>query len=245
MFLVDKRLGNYTRLDPEGILTVSETNRYWISGIPEEAQINWMCVTFGSATAAALDIGAHCGTWTVSLSKVFKKVYSFEPNPTVYNVLCANLALRGQQNVFTSRKALSSAQGVAKYFFRSDDGGGNGIENLNPIIDSQVPSCTVKTATLDQWVCGERESLPIKFIKIDVEGHELDVLRGAVQTIERFKPAIVLESWHEFREQDGIPAKALQEALFNFVQNDLGYDMRPINGHFEMFLCTPQICKIG
>ena len=248
MYVVDQRLGNYTKMDPEGIFTVSESNRYWTGGLPEKDQINWMCATFGTASGVAIDIGAHCGTWTLSLAKSFKQVYAFEPNPAVHNVLRGNLALRQIANVRVSHKALSDRAGDSRYFVRSPDGGGNGIEPLNPKIDASGPSFLIKTTTLDAYCnsndfCSSNDWLPgderITLVKIDVEGHELSVLKGARRTIDRHKPAIVLESWIEQRENDGIPAVALRQELFAYVEKELGYAIRPVSGHWEMFLCTP------
>ena len=239
MFLVDQHLCNFTKVDPRFLFTVSETNRYWTGGIPEQSQINWMCETFGSNSAAALDIGAHCGTWTVALAKSFGSVMAFEPNKTVHNVLCANLALRQLENVNTSHKALSSTNGSAEYFYRSPDGGGNGIERLNPEIDAGLPTCTVKKITLDEFVAKKFNNHRIAFIKIDVEGHELDVLKGATETIGSHKPAIVVESWGEFRENDGIPSISLRKELFGYIESQLNYKIRGVIGHSEMFLCTP------
>lgn len=244
MYLVDRRLGNYTKMDPECLFTLSESNRYWTGGIPEAGQIDWMCTTFGSKDAVALDIGAHCGTWTLSLAKSFARVFAFEPNDEVHNILCANLALGQHKNVSTSHKALSSSRGSARYFFRSDDGGGNGIENLCAEIDAKLATRMVKKISLDEYLESRESVGKIAFIKIDVEGHELDVLKGARGTIERHKPAIVLESWCEWREKDGIPAISLRQALFDYIGTELGYAIRPIVGHNEMFLCTPLVQNV-
>ena len=235
MFIVDQKLKNFSAIDPDFFFTVSNTHRDWVHNFPEHTQINWMCKTFGGP-GIALDVGAHCGTWTVALSKAFDRVFSFEPNPRVFNNLCANLALRNLSNVDARRCCLSSEKKTSTYFFRSPDGGGNGIEPLSGTIDAACPQMELETTTLD-CIFGVPESLKVTFIKIDVEGHELDVLRGAAQLITRDSPPIVVESWASWREMDGIPAIRLRKELFAYLEG-LRYTMRPIHGHEEMFLCT-------
>jgi len=234
MYIVDQKLKNFSAIDPDFFFTVSDTHKDWVHCFPEHTQINWMCKTFGGP-GIALDIGAHCGTWTVALSRAFTHVFSFEPNPRVFNNLCANLALRNLANVDARRCCLSSEKKTTTYFFRSPDGGGNGIEPLSGTIDASCPQMPVETTTLDCLFAAD--SPKITFIKIDVEGHELDVLRGATHLIARDSPPIVVESWASWRENDGIPAIRLREELFAYLEA-LQYTLRPIHGHDEMFLCT-------
>jgi FkbM family methyltransferase len=234
MYIVDQKLKNFTKIDPEFFFTLSNTHQYWVDRFPENDQIQWMCETFGGP-GIALDVGAHCGTWTVALSKAFTQVFSFEPNPRVFNNLCANLALRDLSNVDARRCCLSSENKKSTYFFRSEDGGGNGIEPLDKTIDSSCVQMEVETTTLDTII--EKMNKKITFIKIDVEGHELDVLKGASRIISRDSPPIVVESWVSWRERDGIPAIKLRKELFSYLDS-IRYTVRPINGHDEMFLCT-------
>lgn len=242
MFIVDQRLRNFTKVDPDFFLTVHASHADWVYRFPENIQIDWMCTTFGNPDATALDIGAHCGTWSVCLAKHFGTVVSFEPNPRVFNNLCANLALKDLSNVTPVRQCLSVSKKIVNYYHRSTDGGGNGIEPLNNAIDSGCTTMSVHTTSLDHWLRKEknfRAGKKIAFVKIDVEGHEIDVLRGAVETIAHHRPAIVVESWEAWREQDGIPAVRLQIELFEFIRG-LRYAIRPVIGHAEMFLCTPE-----
>ena len=242
MYIVDQRLGNFTKIDSEVFFTVHESHKDWVYRFPENIQIDWMCSTFGNPGAVALDIGAHCGTWSVCLAKKFGSVISFEPNPRVFNNLCANLALKDLSNVTPVRQCLSGSKKIVNYYHRSTDGGGNGIEPLNNTIDSGCTTMSVQTTSLDHWI-GKAKNFgadqKIAFIKIDVEGHEIDVLRGAVKTIAAHRPAIVVESWEAWRESEGIPAVRLRNELFEYIHG-LRYAIRPVNGHSEMFLCTPE-----
>lgn len=123
------------------------------------------------------------------------------------------------------------------YFVRHEEGGGNGIEPLGTARDD-FPTLRMRSVTLDDWLETNPVQMPIAFMKIDVEGHERAVLEGARKTIEKHRPALVLESWEEWRERDGIPSARLRKELLEYLES-IRYVARPVNGHSEMFLATP------
>jgi hypothetical protein len=81
-----------------------------------------------------------------------------------------------------------------------------------------VDSIDVPKKTLDSFGLTN-----VNFIKIDVEGHEKEVLEGSIQTlITNNYPKILFESWDEHHELNGYPAVKLKAELFQFIQS-LGY----------------------
>ena len=112
------------------------------------------------------------------------------------------------------------------------DGGSNGIERFG--VDATKPTVQVETRTLDSFHLEN-----VGFLKIDVEGHELAVLRGARGTLAANDyPPILFESWRPDREQEGIPAVKLREELFSFMQG-LGYKLEDApHGYGENFIAT-------
>ena len=139
-----------------------------------------------------IDVGAHVGVFTFKASKeVGEKglVISIEPNPYTFNLLKANINLNETKNVVPIRLALSNKRGNAK-LFQSD----------HPREDSLV---NVKSkhvlVNLDQMdnVITKMNLERIDFIKIDVEGAELQVLKGAEKTLTDYKPCLAIGAYHK------------------------------------------------
>ncbi|HRQ87504.1 MAG TPA: FkbM family methyltransferase [Bacteroidia bacterium] len=145
-----------------------------------------------------LDIGANFGLFTRFLSESvgsMGKVYSFEPTVDMFDVLRNNCSELGLGNATCLRTALSDVTGRMEMSIPiREDGTLNHYEASLGHLDagSPVKSFTVETSTLDDF-CRQRGIDRIDFIKCDVEGHELEVLSGATETLKRFHPPILLE----------------------------------------------------
>lgn len=134
--------------------------------------------------------------------------------------MCANIALNNVDYKVTKYNcALSNESGTINFYIRdANDGGGNGISKFEYDNIHNTPHITVQKNTLDSY-----NLTNIGFIKIDVEGHEKEVLEGSVETIKRNNyPKILFESWDEHHEKNNYPAIKLQKELFNFITS-LGY----------------------
>lgn len=127
-----------------------------------------------------LDIGANIGNVSQALVHAGHKVLAFEPQPEVYNVLCMNINPDNCLNIglgdFDSDMFMPAADYSRKGNFGGISIGGNS-------------GITVKVKTLDSL---NLENIGV--MKIDVEGFEEKVLRGATKTIDRCKPIIYLEA---------------------------------------------------
>ena len=134
----------------------------------------------------AIDIGANKGVYAELLSRICKRVYAFEPNPKMYSVLKRSCA----KNVETFYMALSDKSGVAELRIpvRPSGYSNQGASLSTYKINESYASVEVKCSRLD-----ELNLKNIGFIKIDVEGFELSVLRGAVETIKRELPIMLIE----------------------------------------------------
>jgi FkbM family methyltransferase len=136
-----------------------------------------------------IDAGAAIGVHTVSLAKAVGPqgiVLAFEPQRLVFQTLCANVALNNLINVWTFQIALS------------DDAGAVRVPTLDPRRANNFGGLSLLNQTQGDGVSSFRlDTLPVprcRMIKIDVEGMELQVLRGASAIIDRFKPVLYVKN---------------------------------------------------
>ena len=135
----------------------------------------------------SIDVGASEGIYSYVLAGLSHRVHAFEPNPDLYRQLEAAVP----DNVTVHNVALSDRVGITTLRLPVDDDGLATIEAANPL-DSAAPgrirTLSVETCTLDRFALAD-----VRLIKIDVEGHEAAVLRGASQTIAAHLPVLIVE----------------------------------------------------
>ena len=158
---------------------------------PEEPQVRSL-IREGNVV---LDIGANFGVFTKLFSElvgVDGSVMAFEPTPETFRTLSAGVNRLGLRNVKTFNKAVSDGVGtvtmqVPQY---ANAKGDNLYEShiVNSNASELSNSFRVQTVTIDSLQLSE-----VDFIKIDVEGHELQVVRGGAETIKRFRPTLMVE----------------------------------------------------
>ena len=156
----------------------------------------------GRPGSTMIDAGAHIGTHTVTMSKVAGpdgRVYAFEPQKKIYRELVHNLSLNGSDNVVPLRFALGDHHAVIEM-----DPATETNEGATMIGSDGDP---VELRTLDSF-----GFLNVGLIKIDVEGFENSVLRGARQTIAEQKPVLLIEiqGGHSF---DNAPREVRSEIV--------------------------------
>lgn len=164
-----------------------------IDGMPGYAyeQIKTAVRTCGSRNGLAVDGGAHVGTWTVHLAKAFDQVIAFEPVPATFACLVKNT--ESMSNVINYHAALHSSCGHIGMKAHTGKSIGWRV-NADPDI-------RVHCVSLDSFLSTDQR---VDFIKLDLDGHELEAVRGAVEILKRDKPIVVIE------EKLGESPKALQ-----------------------------------
>lgn len=169
-----------------------------------------------------LDIGSHTGTYAISLADLCSDVYCFEPQKMTYYALCGSVALSNKQNITCFQTGLGSEDqvGIKTLNIVSNDGGGSSIHVTQDILREEQ----IEIRTLDSYRIEN-----IGFIKMDVEENELDVLKGAMETIIRSNyPKILFES--------NPTDLTRQHALFEYITNILNYRIINIGGYSNMYL---------
>lgn len=191
----------------------------------------------------AVDVGANIGAFTVALARaVFPggSVIAIEPQRILHQMLCANLALNGIRNVRALQAGAGRAFGKA----------------IAPIIDFAMPSNFGGVPLVPSGPGEVVDIVPIDtlglpachFVKIDVEGMEVEVIDGAAETIERCRPILYVENAYTDKSPVLIERlRALGFRLYRHVPplfnraNFLGHD-RDIFGDVASYnmLCLPR-----
>ena len=196
---------------PDHILDFVRRNGFW--GNNEVV----ICRLFlqGTQGAIVIDAGANLGGFTVPVAKELMggngKVYSFEPQRVVFQQLCANIFLNRIDNVYSQNVALGEASEFISIpeldFELSQNVGGFSIDKAireNVVKDAEAGRnfanfnatdkgmYAVQKRPLDDFGLYDK----VAFIKIDVEGYELEVFKGSVVTLEKNNfPPLLYEVW--------------------------------------------------
>jgi FkbM family methyltransferase len=139
----------------------------------------------------AVDAGASYGAYTVTAARILGasgRVLSFEPASEAYSILVENIEINGFTRVRAIRAALADRPGKAPLLLHPD----SSRNSLGKQEGSSGVSEDVVVATLDQVF--EQEGIDrVDFLKLDVEGAEELVLRGARSLLERSRPIVLFE----------------------------------------------------
>ncbi|HTX42290.1 MAG TPA: FkbM family methyltransferase [Acidobacteriaceae bacterium] len=148
----------------------------------------WLLPRLTRRDANSVDVGGNAGQYAYYLSRLTRAVHVFEPNP----ICLAQLARVRRGNMIVHDVALSDHHGEATMRFDPNNTGVGTIEGANrldrnpgitSVVERRVKICPLDDLHLEN----------VAFIKIDVEGHEPSVLRGAVNLIGRDKPVLLIE----------------------------------------------------
>lgn len=160
----------------------------------------------------AIDGGAHIGTWSVHLAEQFRQVLAFEPAADTYKCLVVNTKTCAA--VRTINAALGAAVGSCVVVDDLTRVGNTGSRTVyeGDATQGVARSFKVRLDTVDSYNLTD-----LDFLKLDVEGYELNALRGASDTIRRTNPVIVVEH-KEFK-----PIRFGGIVMVKSYLKDLGY----------------------
>lgn len=168
------------------------------------------------------DVGANLGLFSLGVNAAFPtaKIYCYEPHPKAYESLVVNNKLIGDR-LIVNNCAISDTKKNMLFHpggpINNSRSSGAHLMNDSHWRDENF-GISVPVSTLDEQV--EIHSMSrVDFIKIDVEGFELDVLKGAVEMIKQFSPLIFLEfnSWALMALKNINPRNAIDYLGRNFT----------------------------
>ena len=165
----------------------------------------------------AVDIGAHKGGymyWMLKSIGYEGTCYAFEPQPILFKYL-QNLKYRTlTQNLIVENKGVSSTRTGFQLYIPKTDKGSSPSATLNlpsEETEDQYHNVQIESTTLDHYFF--EENIFPQLIKIDVEGHELEVLKGGENLLTHHPPKLIVEC-----EQRHLQGNTLQD-VFDFLEN--------------------------
>jgi FkbM family methyltransferase len=183
----------------------------------DSAEIRWMLASLKSGDVA-VDAGAYKGGYTYWMRRAVGErgaVFAFEPQPGAAAMLRRYAAAFGWGNVTVSESALSSSVGTCM-LLTPDDEVSPAASLVGASLQPGARALSVAIDPLDAWLTRHAPSARVAMLKVDVEGHELDVFRGARRVLGEHRPRILVEC----------EARHLRDAtmgdVFGYL-HDLGY----------------------
>lgn len=168
------------------------------------------------------DVGANVGAITLALVKLTApegKVYSFEPGPPNLRRLRDNLNLNPELSKRVEMVEAGVGLAPGELYWAEEKG------NPGNALLGNTGTHEIKIITLDNFV-RERTISKLDFVKIDVEGMELDVMKGAAETLRRFHPMLYFETLPRYTDTG---ASATFADMHNFLAKELGYTLHRID----------------
>jgi len=168
-----------------------------------------------------LDIGANIGLFSLIASHYVGdkgKIYTFEPATETYRRLCENVEMNAFNNILTFQIGLSDKE--EELLFNTSQTGydaWNSFTKLEVLKDSQ--SILVKTKTLDSFL-NQLNISDVNFVKLDVEGWEMNVLKGSKELLLSEKAPVLMV---EFTEENAFAAGYYCGEIYDFVKQ-FGYN---------------------
>jgi FkbM family methyltransferase len=234
-------LGSLWRLARSNLLSlVSDTRRVTIGNIRyrmyatasddlfligDEREYRLLELVASARLGCVFDIGAHLGLHTLFYSAVADRVVSFEPAPQNYARLIDNIRLNGRTNISTWNIALSDQSATLDFL----DGG---ISQTGTLLTNAKHAQGFRKIQVQAHRLDDLDLPAPDLIKIDCEGAEMQVLRGAAETLRKHRPIVHLEVH---------PLLGVSEAEVQEFLRSAGYTVETRKKGDEMhYLCNPR-----
>ncbi|HEX7905926.1 MAG TPA: FkbM family methyltransferase [Chitinophagaceae bacterium] len=160
-----------------------------------------------------IDVGAHMGVFAVRCAQLTGKegrVYAFEPTPSTFKVLRKIIKLnRAEENIMAVQAAVADQRGKTNFYM--GDAVGDFANSLVNYDDSKHKGYEVNIISIDEFMT--ENGFGVDFLKIDAEGAELSVLRGAIKTVASQKPFCILSMHPESIRRFGHTNKQIWEFI--------------------------------
>jgi FkbM family methyltransferase len=168
-----------------------------------ETEENAMIYRLVNPGDVVFDVGANIGWYTINilLRKPGARVYAFEPIDSSFELLKRNLRRNGLDAERCHRIGLSDRSGSAQFYFDIECATASSMANLRDDERTVVVECPIRT--MDEFAAGPPSLDRLDFIKCDVEGGELLVFRGGLETIRKHRPIVFSEMLRKWAKKFG------------------------------------------
>lgn len=230
------------RLPTGESITLPISNHFATEAYVTRADVDWgserlLYAMLGSG-GVFLDVGAHIGYYSLYILPRVSAVYSFEPDPRVRVFLEKNVSAK--QNIEIVPCAAGATQGKARFTLEL----AAEVSHLSSNEEKNSNQIEVDVVTLDAFVASK--NLTVEAIKIDAEGYDIDVIRGAMDVLARQKPLVLTEATPEaalFELMDRVGYRVFayvknpQTRHTSFAELSAGV---PVKGETKMLFLVPE-----
>ena len=152
-----------------------------------------------------IDCGAYIGDSAIVFEKSFnpRKIYAFEPDKEIYDSLLETIKLNDLKKVVPIKMGVGAFENAANFL----------LHHSLSKVTSNNSDIKIEVTTIDRYV--SERNLDVGLIKMDVEGFELDALKGAVKTMEQFKPVLYISIYHNAEQFINV-IKFVKELAVNY-----------------------------
>ena len=211
---------------------------YWEGNPPRDSELNIVAsyITKTKRHGTFLDVGGHIGTMSIPFSLMYDNVHAFEPCETNYKFLIGNIKINEVDNVHAHNVAVSNRASKVSVFKHPMPRGHRHNSGCYAIKDDSEG--LVDCITLDSL-----DFADVDFIKIDVQGKESEVLEGAINTIRKYKPLLMIEVTDKEQTEESLKGFATsRKEIVEFLSEE-DYVIYYDNGS-DIFMCTEEITHV-
>ena len=213
-------------IDNEDLIghTINSTGKW-------ESTIEDVIKSLVNAEDFVINVGANIGYHTIKMANITNKVIAFEPQQKIYNQLCANIYINDCNEKITAYKlGLGDTRTFARMESLVDNPflkSGNYMNYGGISIKENATGEQIEIVTLDEF------GFKPDFILMDAEGFEDKILQGSINTLQYFKPTMLLEIWDNKKSKIFYTLKHLGYEIF--WSKDIGENYVVIHPEFKNY----------
>lgn len=192
---------------------------------------------------SAIDVGANNGFFTVMMSQCVGKtgrVYAYEPHPETFKVLTEHTRINDCKNTVLAELVVSDRHGEVDFYLNSDMASSSALIDPGLVPDNVVSREHPRKTRIPSVLLTNCEGKPIKLVKIDTEGAEHLVLKGAEQLLMTQHPPFIIVELNPFGlKHTGSSIAALRQYMLKF-----GYALFLLHPNGAIPTCIPSSTEV-